>query len=146
VPGILTPVAAVIRQVVQPGAFAEFTVKVLGVHGRAVSGARILWQTPSFHDDSAFVTATDNSGLPAGPTIHTFSTPGRYEQTASLIESVSPVGYTTSAGAPLAGPVATFTFTIPSNTRPIDRTLALSQLSPKLQAIMRSRVVVQAKH
>jgi hypothetical protein len=123
-------------QVVQPGAFGEFKVKVLAEDGQPVSGARILWQTISFHDDSAFVTATDEAGLTEGPSVHAFTAPGQYSQTASVLASLPVVGYTTSSGMQPAGPVATFSFSVPANRPTIDRARALSQLSPRLKAIM----------
>lgn len=123
-------------QVVQPGAFGEFKVKVLAEDGQPVSGARILWQTVSFHDDSAFVTATDETGLTEGPSIHAFTAPGEYSQTASVLASLPAVGYTTSSAMRPAGPVATFSFSVPANRPTIDRARALSQLSPRLKAIM----------
>jgi hypothetical protein len=124
------------QQVVQPGAFGEFSVKVLGNDGQPVSGARILWQTVSFHDDSAFVTATDSDGLTVGPSVHAFTAPGQYSQTASVIAQASTLGYTIASAMKPAGPVATFTFKVPANKPPIDRAQAISRLSPRLRAIM----------
>jgi len=96
-------------QSIPVGSWKEFKVKVVDANGKPVVGAKVAWRTP-VGGALTYIAETDQAGVASATNLYTFPTPGKYLQTATLVNGDAPTGFVSLDKIVVQGTAAAFTF------------------------------------